>query len=1138
MRLRRLDLVRYGRFTDHRLDFGPHTPGQPDLHILFGRNEAGKSTTQSAWLDLLFGIPAQSGFNFLHSYDTMRIAALLETSDGPLEIARVKRRSDTLLGADDRPIPPTRLLAELGGLSRDSYRDMFCLDDETLQKGGEDILQSRGELGQLLFQASSGLADLDRTLRQLREEAESFTGRSGRLAEMTRQLEDLKRQLSEQDINAPRWRALSDEASRATGAHRAARAARDATRRELDRITLQIAARAPLQDWQHAQAQIAALGDLPEPPADWASSMQALLADEVELVTLQTRLDADLSRTQSALDAIEIETAALALADQLAGLERLRARFRTAAIDIPQRRQEYDAIRPEIDALLRRIGQDGAADPAALLLTTAQTARLSQLIARRSGIIAALTQAQTEHNAAQATHAAALAACGTDPEEADAALLRLNMALEALRRTDHNAQLRRLTQAREAAQAPRDDAFAALRPWQGTAQSLAEMTVPDDAQVNAWIAAHDAAARAQDLARAQCCEARQEQARLDAARTALATLLDGLDQEGTATIRRLRNEAWALHRRTLTAGSADRFEDAMQRDDAAMTVLLTQQAQLAQLHGLTADLARRGADVALHEAALAHASLQMQMVTDALAALDGPPPTALPTALRHWLAARQEALRRQQTLDAADLALRHAAQAAEDDAMTLADAMAALGEAPAPDLRPDQLRAAGEALAGRLAARAQLRRQEQTARLALEQRRLALAQAQQAAKRFAADWHAACAPLWFAPLAPQPDEVAALLPELATLATLLRDQAGLARRIAEMAQDQRDFAAALHTLAARLDPPPAASDPSALDAALAQRVAAAQAAHRRREESAQALIALRHQRAELDERRDRHARQRQARLDLFGCATLAEVDAALRRAAERDRHRAVLRKTAAEIERLIELPAAAAVSALAEQSMAALTEARDRLQATLEAQDSALEDSLALSRDASRALAAIGPDDEIARLDARRRVLTLEIEQAVIAYLRLRAGILAAEAGLRRYRDTHRTLMLHHASEAFASITNGAYQRLATQRDKDSEMLVALDAEGRSKRAADMSKGTRFQLYLSLRAAGFRALASPVPFIADDIFETFDNERARAAMRVLHEMSRAGQVICLTHHEHLCDIARACQPDIAIHELG
>ena len=60
MRLERLDLTRYGRFTDVRLQFPTPAPGGTDLHVIFGPNEAGKSTMFSAWLDFLYGMPSQS----------------------------------------------------------------------------------------------------------------------------------------------------------------------------------------------------------------------------------------------------------------------------------------------------------------------------------------------------------------------------------------------------------------------------------------------------------------------------------------------------------------------------------------------------------------------------------------------------------------------------------------------------------------------------------------------------------------------------------------------------------------------------------------------------------------------------------------------------------------------------------------------------------------------------------------------------------------------------------------------------------------------------------------------------------------------------------------------------------------------
>ena len=53
MRLSRLDLTRYGKFTNHSIDFGHAAAVRPDLHIIYGPNEAGKSTIFAAYLDLL-----------------------------------------------------------------------------------------------------------------------------------------------------------------------------------------------------------------------------------------------------------------------------------------------------------------------------------------------------------------------------------------------------------------------------------------------------------------------------------------------------------------------------------------------------------------------------------------------------------------------------------------------------------------------------------------------------------------------------------------------------------------------------------------------------------------------------------------------------------------------------------------------------------------------------------------------------------------------------------------------------------------------------------------------------------------------------------------------------------------------------
>ena len=99
---------------------------------------------------------------------------------------------------------------------------------------------------------------------------------------------------------------------------------------------------------------------------------------------------------------------------------------------------------------------------------------------------------------------------------------------------------------------------------------------------------------------------------------------------------------------------------------------------------------------------------------------------------------------------------------------------------------------------------------------------------------------------------------------------------------------------------------------------------------------------------------------------------------------------------------------------------------------------------------------------------------------------------------------------------------------------------MALPKTGGAKLAIDLSTGTRFQLYLALRVAGYHEFTRarvPVPFIADDIMETFDDSRTRLALGALAEMSRAGQVIYLTHHRHICDLAREHCPEARILSL-
>ena len=171
MRLARLDLLRYGLFTDTPIEL---PRAERDIHIVYGPNEAGKTTSLTAIEDLLFGILERSPYNFLHSYEAMRVGAVLENAGDCFEFQRRKTRRDMILGPDGVPLPgDERLLAPfLGGADRVYFDRMFNLSHRRLAEGGRAIIEAKDDVGQMLFVAGTGLADLRERLKQLEEEAD------------------------------------------------------------------------------------------------------------------------------------------------------------------------------------------------------------------------------------------------------------------------------------------------------------------------------------------------------------------------------------------------------------------------------------------------------------------------------------------------------------------------------------------------------------------------------------------------------------------------------------------------------------------------------------------------------------------------------------------------------------------------------------------------------------------------------------------------------------------------------------------------------------------------------------------------------------------------------------------------------
>jgi uncharacterized protein YhaN len=173
------------------------------------------------------------------------------------------------------------------------------------------------------------------------------------------------------------------------------------------------------------------------------------------------------------------------------------------------------------------------------------------------------------------------------------------------------------------------------------------------------------------------------------------------------------------------------------------------------------------------------------------------------------------------------------------------------------------------------------------------------------------------------------------------------------------------------------------------------------------------------------------------------------------------------------------------------------------------------------------------PDAAIAA--ARMAEARSEMAYQAELYIRKRAEVRLLRSAIERYRQEKQGPLLTRASGLFTTLTLGRFSRLMVDYEGNKPTLAALRNDGETVVPVDgMSEGTLDQLYLALRIAAVEdAVRNGVrlPFLADDLFINFDDERAAAGFKVLAELARSTQVLFFTHHEHLAQVAeRALSP--------
>ena len=388
MRLARLALLSYGRFTDAFFEF---PQSERDLHIVFGFNEAGKSTSLTAIEDLLFGIPDRSPYNFLHDYETMRIGAMLENGDDRLEFTRRKGRSETILGPDGLPMPGSEGLLGpfLGGADRAFFDRMFNLSHNRLAEGGRTIIEAKDDVGQMLFSAGTGLSDVRKRLSRLEEEADELWGprrsEKRRYYQAEGRFNNATKRQREHSLSATAWLAARKELDDAEKAHGENRQQHETTSIELKKLARIRRVYASVRRMRELEHELAALGDVVVLPENAAALLAEAKGHEAEMQPQVKILKSKLEQAQQRLEGLDFDEVLVRRADDITQLHEQRIKIRGGKDDLPKRRRELEDELGDLARLAKELGWD-AAGPVELIdrmPARSKIARLHALEARR-----------------------------------------------------------------------------------------------------------------------------------------------------------------------------------------------------------------------------------------------------------------------------------------------------------------------------------------------------------------------------------------------------------------------------------------------------------------------------------------------------------------------------------------------------------------------------------------------------------------------------------------------------------------------------------------------------------------------------------------------------------------------------------
>ena len=1159
MRFRRLGLIRYGHFTDIGLEF----PGRPaDFHVIFGGNEAGKSTALAAVEDLLFGIPVHSPYGFLHDYQHMRIGGHVESRNDSLEVIRRKGNTNVLLASDGSPIEGgENALTRYVPVDRSTFTRMFCLDHGRLRAGGQELLDARDDTGQILFAAAAGVSGLRKRVEKLSSEAaEQWAPRKSNKRKFyiaKEKYDEARKDLREHLVSAEKWREKKNALENAKAAHasvndRFRRLEIERNRQQRIRLVFH-----EVRKTQNLDREIANLGDVVWLPDDAAEKVRKAEEAGIRAEARITAIQKQKSDAEKILNEFSIDEDLVAREDDIRRLHERRIEVRNEQQDLPKRKAELNA---EVISLLANAREFGWVESDAEALIEKLPARgdvavLRLLLDKLGGIEADMRNSEQAYRESVDVTEQRTRELEQLPHPVE--VTRLSRATEVVREQGDLGE--RVTAAEEVlktAQERVDRRMDDLNPGGTSEASLATADIPLRAEIADFRERfRDQKLRSRDLSRSET-ETRQELERFEVDLRQMKQDENIVSRDVLISARSHRDRLWRKIDPRAESGLPDvidgglpsdldhedlpgSFEAAMKRADALADRIFDHAEAVARM----VELARK-----IEKLKLVSNQIQdIRKSTDAEGRrLDEewratwrtlPFNPSSPDGMLEWCTARAHVL---DAIAAREEARRNLG-ACRDNERKARELLLTELEATGVDVKEYGLETLAEIVRlcrqqcdrqeGTAQARSRIKDDLEDSRRDVARRERDLRGAKESLDTWQKKWVRALGNLGL-PGSTEPEAANTFLEIL----DRMRESASRIHslqhdRINKIEADLADFGRSVDDLTTEIAPDLKVLKPDTAVLELERRLDRARNDKKARDGRKAEIEALQEQIAEI-------RKEQQVSADSISpLMATAQVESreALKEATDlSDRKRLLEYDRRETVERLSKssggIPFEQLASECEGENIDEVVAREEEIKSELEDLRRQLTDKATLLAHASTEFEFVGGDDRVAVAAAKKEEAAAEMRDAADQYIRVRTAERLLRWAIDRYRREKQAPLLGRAGELFGIATLGSFESLRVEFDQqDRAVLAGARPGGERVVVSGMSDGTVDQLYMALRVAAvedYLEQSDEMPFVADDLFINFDDERSAAGFRLLGELSKKTQVLFFTHHEHLVEIAQ------------